>query len=226
MLRLCVVLLTVIAAYSPPAFAIGSNLTAAGWFTPAPSSVTGSRERVRLTHVSGLLIGRPKLDVIPMITVDAAGRGESHLLLRSTVTGNGSMSLLVTMPPSLMEKTRNATFFIKPGSKRPLLAQQQDGRWQYYRPHPITSPDVPATDVTEKDLLAFRVPGPGLYWLLEDDPGQGSLFSINAPHPSPTGLMGSGAYPALLPFIWSGLLLALGVTASCWLHRRQRAQGA
>jgi hypothetical protein len=196
-----------------------------GTFLTGAADDTGSREWVELVGVSGLLSGRPKRASLQLITVYAPGCNSGHLLLRELVSSDGSRSLLLTAPTSLVEKTRRVTLYVKSLSKQLVLLEYIEGSWQHRRPQPLRVVAKDSHDASQEDLLVFSMAGLGLYWLLEAHAPEGSVATLGPLDPSASRLLGGDMSRGLLPLVWSVVLLTLGWAISRWLHRAQRPVG-
>lgn len=207
-----------------PGHSTGGNVTGAMGVASGVSNQTGLREKVVLTANAGVLVGKPKHDVIRLITVNAPDHNESHILLRDLTSVDGRRSLLLTMPRSITASRNDVTVFVKRNSKSPALVYLRDGVWYSQQPQWRQPPRRVDSELGGNDLHAFQVTGLSSFWLVDSDEVSESLQLSRMPGESVGDWSLSGFFRALAPVILSAILLACGWVVSYLIHRTQRSK--
>lgn len=204
------------------AFGTSGGVTNVGALASGATEDTGSREWVELLRAGDLLIGRPAIKDIKLITVYAPGVDKSHLILREVKLPDGRSSLFFGAPNKLSRKTLRATIYMKHSSLNLVLLENVEGRWIERRPQAIPITENVRSETLQDVIVAFSVDKLGSYWVLEGHSQTLGQISSISQKQSASSLLGGGYMRGILPWAGAFLLLGIGWTLSRWTHSIER----
>ena len=196
-----------------------TGVISAGGYATASSGETGSRELIRLTKAGDLLVGRPKQSDIELITVDAPGMVEGHVIIRDISHADGSKSLLLAAPESFSGSTKRATIYVKNHSEKVVLLKHDGTSWIRHLPQAIEVIDTKERHSSHYSFLAFPVNGFGSFWLLDAAEAHDTRTIAIPAGPSAEQLLGGGFSRGILLCVCAILLLSLGWAISKRTHK-------
>jgi len=203
----------------------GGGVTNVGGFSIAANDDTGSRQRVALRSVSGLLWGTPNHNLIELITIYAPDINSSHLILRELKHPDGNRSILFSAPKLLLEKTLRANIYLKASSTKTRLFEDVGEKWECRQPVQLSVGTENNHEAAFRELLAYPVKGIGLYYLSESNTGELVGPSKVPAYPSVSRSLGGSVSSGLLPWVCAAVLLLIGWAISYCLHIFERAKG-
>ena len=181
-----------------------------------PADDTGIRQRVVLTPVGGLLMGRPDNSEIQLITVHAPEVESGFVILRELARSPDELSFLITAPPSLTGKVSRITLFLQQVSHSWALHELIAGEWLRRRGHSINVTALGASPTEIYETVAYPLEDFGRYYLINSSLAEEDIREALYSHSS--GLPGGGLVKALAPIALAALLLLIGAGVSRWAH--------
>lgn len=144
-LRLAMALCAAV-SFAPSAISSGTGSTLFGNPFPIPGSGGNNvRQIVRLERVGDLLVGRPRIGALVMITAYAPDCQPANIVIRERAPENNSTLLHIVAPACLEQNLVQATLFLRYGATRARLAKSGADGWTECRLQNISLPNPTAT---------------------------------------------------------------------------------
>lgn len=186
-------------------------------FTQGESS-TAIRELVELKPSGELLVARPRHAFVEMITVQAPGLREGHLILRELLTRDGKQTLLLTAPEEIVTQVERVTLYTKGLERSLVMLENINGVWEKHLPQSLLIDSRREEVVSNQMLQAYSARKLGFYWFLKPSMTD-TIISHNSDPTSARTLMGGEFTWGFLPSVFGIFLFLLCGTVSRHIHK-------
>jgi hypothetical protein len=146
--------------------ASGSGILTIGVTLPTDARELHTRQRVGLDRIGPLLVGRPQKGSVRILVLDAKNTEPAHLILRETDSPDGTKTIILSTPNSLVGKLVRGTIFMDGACGQDALAELEGGRWILRKPQKMLVSGSVRKRSGEEELFAFPISTLGPYRLL------------------------------------------------------------
>lgn len=210
-------LLLVVSMLNEGLSTMGGMTNVGPMFTQGESS-TAIRELVTLEQSGELFVARPRHAFVEMITLQAPGLQEGHIILRELLTRDGKQTLLLTAPEEVVTQVERVTLYTKGLEGSTVLLENINGVWEKRLPQSLLIDSVGEDVMSNQMLQAYSARQLGFYWFLK--PSMTNTITSHSSEPtSARTLMGGEFTRGILPSIFGIVLFILCGTLSRYIHK-------
>jgi hypothetical protein len=201
--------------------ASGSGILTIGVPLSSDARELDTRQRVGLDRIGPLLVGRPEKGSVRILVLDAKNTEPAHLIFRETESPDGTKTIILSTPNSLVGKVVRGTLFVDGACGQDALAEREGGRWLLRKPQKMLISDGASTGSAGKELFAFTVSTLGPYRLLPRTAME-TLFTSEGKEAPGTTVRRKNYLQGLINIVISVLFLVVVRTLSRRAHADSR----